>query len=536
MLLLTVAGSSMAQMNAPLSGAAEPFSISPGSAFSASGGKKKAVTAAVASIAKDIREAERIILGNHSDAATIKVDSITRSALEGMLHTLDPHSNYHEPSEWKELLEEQHSGYTGIGATIGEFNDGSGIDTYILSAASGSAAAKAKLRFGDRIVSIEGKRTSGLGIGIVRELLRGDSGTTVGIVVERAATRRVESIVLQRSIISQPSIPSAFMIRPGVGYIELTEGFNHSTAEEFDRAMASLKRQGMTSLVIDLRWNGGGILEQAVKVTEKFLPAGTLLLSQRGRFASETRTYYSSNPTPETMPLVVLVNSRTASASEILAGALQDTDRALIVGEKTYGKGLVQTVIDLPGGAGLTLTTSRYLTPSGRSIQRDYSNVDLYDYYNHKTPSSGVSNAFFEARTATDRKEYGGDGIQPDQEKSLGKISYLQASLLDHIFFFARESADRRSAAKYPSASDDELASFIDRLTSTMPGLSKTSLLTESKFIRSRLNYYFAMALSGPKAADQAIAESDAQLMTALDAVAKAHELVQKAAKIRDHK
>ena len=264
MLLLTVAGSSTAQVNTPLSGAAEPFSISPGSVFAASGGKKKAASAAVASVANDIREAQRIILENHSDSAAIKVDSITRSALEAMLHTLDPHSNYHEPSEWKELLEEQHSGYTGIGATIGDFNDGSGNDTYILSAAPGSAAAKAKLRFGARILSIAGNKTTGLGIGIVRDLLRGDPGTSVGIVVERSATRKVESIVLQRSIINQPSIPSAFMLRPGVGYIEMTEGFNYSTSVEFDRAMADLKRQGMTSLILDLRWNGGGIDRKSV--------------------------------------------------------------------------------------------------------------------------------------------------------------------------------------------------------------------------------------------------------------------------------
>ena len=553
-LLSTAVYSAAAQVKAPLTPAAEPFLIGTGSTFTASGGTKKVSNTAVRSIANDIREAERIILANHFDAEGTKPGKITKSALEAMLHSLDPHSNYHDPVEWKELLDEQNSGYTGIGATIGEFDSGSGPETHVLSAAPRSAAAKARLRFGDRIISIGGRGISGIGLAAVRDLLRGDAGTTLEIVVERSASLKTETLVLQRTVISQPSIPAAFILQPGVGYIDLTEGFNYSTSDEFDRAMRDLKRQGMKSLILDLRWNGGGILEQAVKIAEKFLPAGTQILSQRGRFAGDTRSYYSANAAPETMPLVVLVNSRTASASEIVAGAFQDCDRALIVGEKSYGKGLVQTVINLPGGAGLTLTTGRYLTPAGRSIQRDYSSVDLYDYYNQTARSSGIDKAYYEARTVTDRPVYGGDGIKPDDETQPHKMSALQASLIDPIFNFSKELTngrivgqeshrDPQKAQKNKILSDsaadteDLLSWFLEYLSSqTRYRLRKNDILSETKFIRSQLRYYLVMASHGTVAANHVLTETDPQVAHAIETLPRAAQLSRLAARFRSSK
>ncbi len=552
--LLVAAGPITAQLQTPLTGASEPFRIKPGSTFSASGGSSRGNSPAAVKIANDIREAQAIVLGHHFNAGQIKAESITKSALASMLHSLDPHSNFHDAAEWRELLDEQKSGYTGIGASIGEFADGLSSDTFILSVVPGSPAANARLGFGDRIVSVNGRKTTGIGLSAVRDMIRGASGTSFKLAVERALTGRTEILVLPRNVVSKPSIPDAYIIRPGVGYIDLTEGFNYTTSDEFDRVLRDLKRQGMRSLVLDLRWNGGGILDQAVKVAEKFLPAGTKILSQRGRSPLDSREYRSVNTRAETVPLVVLVNERTASASEIVAGAFQDDDRALIVGEKTFGKGLVQTVIDLPGGAGLTLTTGRYLTPSGRSIQRDYSRVDLYDYYNQKTPSSGIDKAYFEARTITDRRVFGGDGIHPDEEMKAEKITTMQAALLDPIFCFAKEVLNGRIAGQesyhkstiernkgvfsdVAAVSDGLMASFSDYL-SKRPRyrFTKNNIDDEASFIRLRLRYYLVMASHGPVTANQVLTEADPQVAHAIEALPRAAHLARQAANTRNAK
>jgi carboxyl-terminal processing protease len=547
-LLVASVGWGAAQMTTHLTGPPDPFRIAAGSTFTASGGGRNG-SSAVKHIASDIREAEALILGNHVDSPGIDAGSITKIALGEMLHSLDPHSNYHDAAEWKELLNEQHSGYTGIGATIANFSDGTNRGTYVLSVAAGSAAAAAKVRFGDRLIAVNGVDTRELDVTAVRNLLRGDAGTKLSVAVERSATGKTETLDLQRKVISQPSIPDAYMLRPGVGYIDLTEGFDYTTADEFDRALQGLKKNGLRSLVLDLRWNGGGILDQAVKIAEKFLPAGTQILSQRGRFPANTRTYISENTAPETMPLVVLINSRTASASEILAGALQDNDRALIVGERSYGKGLVQTVIDLPDGSGLTLTTGRYLTPSGRSIQRDYSNTDLYDYYNHTTPSSGVGNAYFEARTTTNRKVYGGDGIQPDEEVKTGEITHVQAELLDATFYFMRDVIRRASDAKkgtdpgnrfLDKMSKDDIMAGREELIASFSefmkdgshnGIKQKALVTELPFIRTRLHYYLSMASHGPVSANRILTASDPQVERGAEAISRAALLAELAAK-----
>ncbi|CAN5127640.1 hypothetical protein BH20ACI2_BH20ACI2_23510 [soil metagenome] len=552
--LLAAAGQITAQLQTPLTGVSEPFLIKPGSTFSASGGSKRGISSAANRIANDIREAQAIVLRHHFDAGQIKAESITKSALASMLHSLDPHSNFHDAAEWRELLDEQKSGYSGIGASIGEFTDGTTSDTYILSVVPGSPAANARLRFGDRIVSVNGRKTTGIGLSHVRDMIRGASGSNFTLAVERAATGRIEDLVLARNVVTQPSIPDAYIIRPGVGYIDLTEGFNYTTSDEFDRALRDLKRQGMRSLVLDLRWNGGGILDQAVKVAEKFLPAGTQILSQRGRGPLDARIYRSDTASAETMPLVVLVNDRTASASEIVAGAFQDHDRAVIVGEKTYGKGLVQTVIDLPGGSGLTLTTGRYLTPSGRSIQRDYSSVDIYDYYNQKTPSSGTGKAFFEARTITDRRVFGGDGIRPDEEVKANEMTIEQAKLLDPIFFFVRDlisgkipGMESYNAAlvfgttmplpKKIALSERMIAKFSRYLPGHgQIGINAGAAFTESAFISRQIRYCLVMGLKGPAAANRAIAVDDPQIVHAVDALPRAARLANLAKTIRHRK
>lgn len=555
--IIAVFSTVSAQFKAPLNPPVEPFSIKPGSTFSASGGslnsdnESRETISKSSRIASDILEAEKIISRNYVGTIAANVSELTKTALDGMLRSLDPHSNFYDAVEWKDLLDEQRSGYIGIGATISNFETSRIMDTFILSTFPDSPAAKAQLRFGDKIIAINGEKMTGKSSDIVRDKIRGLSGTMLRLMVERAATNRIEMIEIRRNRVPQPSIPDAYILRPGIGYIDLSEGFNYTTSDEFDTALHELKAQGMRSLVLDLRGNVGGIVDQAVKVAEKFLPAGTLILTQRGRSRIDNRVWKSTNFTPDEMPLVVLVNEDTASASEIVAGAFQDDDRAMIVGERTFGKGLVQSVINLPGRTGLTLTTARYLTPSGRSIQRDYTKGDIYDYFNHKSPADAIDKPYFEARTLTDRKVFGGDGIQPDESVKSNKLNETQAYLLDPIFFFARETVNGRIegqgnfrafsftfgkrifAGDFP-ISESLLVSFYDFLEKKAVGkFSAESLKNELTFIKLRLRYNIVMASYGAVSANQVLTEDDPQVAKAVETLPRAAQLAHLAAKAR---
>ena len=543
-LLSSVCASAQMRSNLPVS--VDPFSLKPGSSFSASGGgggelRRQPVSSKTAQIAGDLSEAEAIIRDNYIDRRSAKGAELTKNALEGALRSLDPHSNFYDAREWKDLLDEEQSGYSGIGATIGNFERGGGTETYVLATFPGSPAAKAGLRYGDKILQIDGETVSGKPSEEVRDKIRGADRSLMRMTIERASDLQTVSIQIRRGIVPQPSIPDAYIVRPGVGYVELSEGFNYTTYAELDAAIRELKKQGMRTLVLDLRGNGGGIVDQAVKVAERFLPSGTLILTQKGRSRSDNRVWRSSNATAETMPLVVLVDQDTASASEILTGALQDNDRAIVVGERTFGKGLVQSVIDLPFKTGLTLTTARYLTPAGRSIQRDYSSGDTYDYFNHTQQASAIDVPQFAARTVTGRTVFGGDGIQPDETIAGSKTTNVEAALQDPIFFFVRALVnDRVPVSAYRPASfasgaaEGNLASaafaaFVrsDASWST----AARSLKTEENYIGLRLRYYLALATDGTKAAEHLLIDSDPQMARAINALPRAGDLSRLAAR-----
>lgn len=533
----------------------EPFKISRGGSFAAS--PSRPVTDAPPStgqgidkISDDFAEAIEIIRKNYVNGSTADYNELTKSSITSMLRTLDPHSNYFDADQWNDLMDDQRSEYSGIGATIVNYEKDREIETYIVSTFPDSPAYKANLRFGDKIVAVNGEKASGRSSDVVRDKIRGKGGTTVRLTIERADTRAVETIELRRNRVPQPSIPDAYMLRPGVGYIELSEGFNYTTFDELDTAMKALREQGMRSLILDLRGNPGGIVDQAVKVAEKFLPAGSAIVSQRGRSRLDNRNWRSSNRAAETMPLAVLIDENSASASEIVAGALQDTDRALLIGQKTFGKGLVQSVINLPYGSGLTLTAARYYTPSGRSIQRDYSNVNIYDYFNHKPLPAEQNQNRMAARTVTGRKVFGGDGITPDEAIKEPELTRREAALLDPIFFFSRELATGRvpgfenyritnrvqygqriNAGNFP-VTDAMLAAFGSYLAKNkfwnIPGLEPKA---ESGFIKSRLRYGLIMAAFGAVSANQVLIEEDQQVARAVEVLPRAQQLALSARK-----
>lgn len=535
---------------------AEPFYLRPGTYFSASSspsenGRPQDRRGGLSPIAYEVGEAYELIRRSHVSGGKLSPQDAIQPAIDGMLSSLDPHSAFFNAKAWKELNDEHRSGYTGIGASIGAYEQDGGLQTYILSSFALSPAERAKLGFGDRIVAINGESMAGRPVSYVRDKLRGPEGTTLRLSVERNLTGQVEAISIRRVRVSQPSIPDAYILRPGIGYIELSNGFHYTTVREFDEAMASLKNQGMRALILDLRGNGGGIVDQAVKIVEKFVPAGTLILTQRGRSRLDGREWRSRNIMPESMPLVVLVDEETASASEIVAGALQDNDRALIVGEKTFGKGLVQSVIELPGKNGLALTTARYLTPSGRSIQREYQGVDSYDYFNNRSATAAAPQPYFEARTVTNRKVIGGDGIQPDEVTPSEKLSRDQAALLNPLFFFSRDLVAGRIAGfngrpiaemqrkkrinRYDVPVDNDLAErFIEYFLRRSGAASADRLRKQLDFIKRQIRLNLATAAFGQVTAAQVMIENDPQVASAVRLFPKAAQLARAGASARE--
>src|SRR2546421_6252213 len=316
-------------------------------------------------------------------AGDVDYEKATQAAIQGMLFTLDPHSVYFPSVEFKKLKEDQSSSFYGIGVQILRHDDG----VYVQSVVDGTPASRAGLRFGDRILEVDGKKATDWTSEEVSKNVRGDRLKPVQLKVERYGEEVATDVKIIRDAVPLPSIRNAFMITPGTGYIGLVGGFQHTSDDELREAIATLKKDGMRQLVLDLRNNPGGLLDQAIDVASEFLPRDNAIVSVKGRSEYHEPAVYKSNGSdPEDVPLVVLINRNTASASEIVAGAIQDHGRGLVVGETSFGKGLVQHVFQLPYGTGLTLTTARYYTPYGRSLQRDYSSGSLYDYYVRHDP------------------------------------------------------------------------------------------------------------------------------------------------------
>ncbi|MEO6588969.1 MAG: S41 family peptidase [Pyrinomonadaceae bacterium] len=529
----------------------EPFKIERGSSFSASTSVIAKTAVNETNVSQDFSEALDVIKNNYVERKKVDYNELTKSSISAMLRTLDPHSNYFDAQEYEELLEDQRSEYFGIGATIANYKEKNSYETFIVSTFPESPAAHAGLRFGDKFITINGEKVSGKDSSYVRDKVRGKRGTIVRVTVEKFDSRKIETVEIRRNRVPSPSIPDAYLLRQNIGYIDLSEGFNYTTLDEFNAVLTELKSQGMTSLILDLRDNPGGVLEQSVRLAEKFIPRGQTIVSQRGRFAIDNRVWKSENRNPESFPLVVIVNENSASASEIVAGALQDHDRALIVGENTFGKGLVQSVINLPFDSGLTLTTARYYTPSGRSIQRDYLNESIYDYYNHKNqkPLAQIQNNA--SKTVTGRTIYGGNGITPDEvEKSL-PLSSFELELLDPIFLFSRDVAGGRtknfenfritkpvkfgqriSSGNIP-VPDEMFETFKDFVKRNNGEISIGLLEKEKPYIIQRLRYYLATANFGIIASKQVLTETDPQISKAIISLPLAKQLAQSAQKVR---
>jgi len=486
-----------------------------------------------------------------SYAGKVDLERVGKNSIQEMLHQLDPHSAYFTKAEFDDVQTEQSSRIYGIGVTIAKRYD----RVYILSATPGAPGFKAGLRYGDAIVAIDKQNVEDWSSQQVMHSVRGEKGEPVEITVDRAGAPNPITVRVRRDEVKLPSVRNAFMVTPGgTGYIALTGGFSAKTDEELSEALSQLKQEGIRQLILDLRGNPGGLLDEAIKVSTQFLAPGEKIVEVRSR--AEERSdprFVPDNNVPETMPMVVLVDRQTASASEIVAGALQDHDRALIVGETTFGKGLVQGIFRLWGGTGLVLTTAKYYTPKGRSLQRNYSNISFYDYYLKRgdAEQTSTSNRGESFTTDLGRTVYGGGGITPDIEV---KAPPLSSRLFYGIFDFVRQLVagqvqglreykvaecqyksriSSEEINRYPIT--DELVAAFRQYISSKPqfNVSDERIISNLAYIHTQLRREIITAAYGPEAGDQIYLSEDPQFRKALESLDRARVLADNAQRAR---
>jgi carboxyl-terminal processing protease len=518
--------------------------------------EKKPVT--LQNIEADISEALTIIQDHHFRGTNLDYNALFKNTIDTMLHTLDPHSNYFDAKEFEEFRTSQRSQYFGIGATIGDLRDKNGnvLGTYIKATFDGAPANRAGLRYGDKIVEVNGLSMIGKSYSTVRDFLRGPRGTQAKIVIERFGTKERVNIDIIRDAVSTPSISEAYLVKPGIGYIAITGGFNRTTYTEFRAAMQQLKAKGMQQVILDLRNNGGGLVSESYYIANTFLETGQTIFTQKGRLPNSEREYRAENPNADKTPLIVLINGNSASASEILAGALQDNDRALIVGENTFGKGLVQNPYPLEYGTMLLLTIAKYETPSGRLIQRDYSDGNLYSYYTNggtledkEKPKKPKGD---EKRTASGRIVYGGGGITPDVEVKAPTIpsarGRIQRKLMDPIFSFVLDLAYGKYGGFNNYRVDREIQFKYDIQPTDFPindivfnafrkhavknyKFTPRQIDREKEFITRMLRTELVTAAYGSQTSFQVYNEYDPQLLKAIELLPQSEQLAIQGAK-----
>jgi carboxyl-terminal processing protease len=451
-------------------------------------------------------------------------------AIPGALRTLDPHSNFFDPRAFAALREEQEGKYYGVGMSIiarpGKMGK---LVTVVVAPIPGSPAFRAGLRPGDIVAKVDGKSTEGLGTPQVADMLKGPKGTQVHVTISREGYDQPLEFDITRDEISQRSVDDTFLIRPGIAYIRVSK-FNENTNDELSDALKKLNEKNLQGLVLDLRGNPGGLLQEAVEVSDHFLEKGQLIVYHYGRHSQEKRYSAMKGDDNNEYPIVVLINRMSASAAEIVTGALQDHDRALVMGEPSFGKGLVQTVYPLSEHTGLALTTARYYTPSGRLIQREYTNVSLYDYYYH--PEHTSKNHSEVRLTDGGREVYGGGGITPDVPVPDPTLTPAQEMLLQHSAFFNFGKyylGTHKTIPKDFQVNDGVLDEFKQFLAKEKITFSDHDLKDNLEFVKTRVRFQLVESIFGENEANKIGIESDPLVLKALEDMPQAKELMAKA-------
>ena len=454
--------------------------------------------------------------------------AIYKGAIPGMLRTLDPHSNFFDPKDYKDLRTEQSGRYSGVGMLVGARND----RTIVMAPFAGYPAYKAGLRAGDILLEIDDKKTDGLTTTEIAEKLKGTKGTMVQIKVQRDGSDQPIVFNIKRAEIERSTVPDCFFIKPGIAYLDITQ-FGENTSKEMEDKLAKLPESQIKGLVLDLRQNPGGLLTEGIDVAGHFLKRNELVVSHRGRNQPTKNFTVRHDGKGVDYPVVVLVNRYSASAAEIVTGALQDHDRAWVLGETTFGKGLVQTVFPLSDNTGLALTTMHYYTPSGRLIQRDYTNQSFLDYYYHNNLDTKNTNDV--KMTDSGRTVYGGGGITPDEKYAPPKLNKFQIELI-------RKYAMFNFSAKYFGARDTKLPSgwtpdeklineFHDFLMNNKVNFTEMEFTENHQWIKDQLKREMYITAFSYEESQRVAIEQDPAVQKAVEALPKAKALVESAKK-----
>jgi carboxyl-terminal processing protease len=453
--------------------------------------------------------------------------AIYNGAIPGMLRVLDPHSNFFDPKSYAALREEQRGKYYGVGMQVGPRNN----KVIVIAPFAGAPAYRAGIRPGDVIIAVDGKPTDNMSTSDVADLLKGPKGTTVKITMLREGSDKPLDFTVVRDEIPRYSVDVHFLIRPGIGYVHVS-GFQETTDHEVREALDQLG--DIHGLILDLRQNPGGLLSEGVGVADQFLKKGQVIVSHHGRASAEKVYKAAHGNGGKDYPLVVLVNRGTASAAEIVAGAIQDHDRGLIAGETTFGKGLVQTVYPLSENTGLALTTAKYYTPSGRLIQREYNGVSLYDYYynDRENGDSSANTANHEVKmTDSGRTVYGGGGISPDVKIASIKTNKFQDTLLEKYAFFnfAKHYVINHNVGKQFQVDDAVIQEFRKYLDDQKIAFTEAELAENNDWIRGNIKAELFINEFGQQEGMRVHAESDPEVQKGLDLLPQAKQLADNA-------
>ena len=492
---------------------------------------------------KTFSQALSAIESNYVDK--VESDALVTSAIRGMLATLDPHSSYFTPQEYARMRERQEGRYYGIGVSIVSLDN----DITAVTVFEGSPAYKKGIRSGDIITKVNGDSAKGWTTEKAMSVLRGPKGTPVHIEIRRRGYEAAIPVELTRDEVYIPTVPAYFMIDATTGYVRMQD-FGENTDHDVKHALHELASKGMRRLLFDIRQNPGGPLDQAIKVANEFLPRNNLIVFTRGRIPNSDQDYKATEDGEFTnIPIVLLANRNSASASEIVTGALQDHDRAYVVGETTFGKALVQSIYRISGSAGLALTTAHYHTPSGRLIQRPW-DATFDEYLSYSLKDQDVArphNPSDLMHTDAGRPVYSGGGIEPDKRVAgpiegfnpgrFGRTLYARQTFERFAQRYTAEGDTRigggaaatgRKTVKSNFVVDDAMMSeFKEQLKTDRIKVDEDAFTKEIDFIRAMIRFRIDEAVFGMAEARRHLIMVDPQAQTGLQMFGEAQKLTE---------
>jgi carboxyl-terminal processing protease len=496
-----------------------------------SGGSVRAADSADEAISQSLKSFSKVYdLVEQNFADPVKADkSVYSGAIPGMLRTLDPHSNFFDPKAYAAMRDDQRGHYYGVGMQVGP----RGGKTIVIAPFGGSPAYRAGIHPGDVILEVNDHKTDKLNTTEIADLLRGPRGTKVQVKVGREGVDQPLTFNLVRDEIPRPSVPLAFFLKPGIAYVTIT-GFGETTSKELEEKLKKLGEKDIRGLILDLRGNPGGLLNEGVDVASHFLKRNDLVVSHRGRSSPNKNYQARYDGTGKEYPIVVIVNRTSASAAEIVTGALQDHDRGWVLGETTFGKGLVQTVFPLSENTALALTTAHYYTPSGRLIQRDYSNISFLDYYTHTNLEQKNVNDV--KMTDSGRTVYGGGGITPDEKYEAPKLNKFQTEILRKYALFNYSAAYFGSHdSKLPKGWEPDetvVNEFHASLLKSGVEFTEGEFAENHDWVKQQLKREMYITAFSLEESQRVAVEQDPEVLKAIDSMPKAKALLDTAKKL----